>query len=172
MFAALISRSSALHFVDICSGVVHNLIKELIGTLRIILIRKRMPPQLLKKQCFRCNKTFYVYDNRICYCNADCKNKDAYYTKLGLTDPLDKRAVKNHCEICQEAIYHKKKQFCSIPCEKEAKRRASIVKSNSTETKRLVGKTVSYDELNRRSERKRVFGKGSEVSLWLTRDLI
>jgi hypothetical protein len=65
--------------------------------------------------------------------------------------------------------------YCSLQCKKELARKRKEAKTAEDFVKgkhELKGRPIPYAELERRAEIERAFGKGSELRMWLKRDLI
>jgi hypothetical protein len=119
-----------------------------------------------KKFCQRCGKGFLTYEDEMEFCNHDCWAKHEYYKRYPEKDICVTRQGK--CLACGCSLVikgHRSLMFCTDQCKrnhiKNEYTKKSIEKAKSTEkTKR---RKVSYEELNRREEYKRVF----EDDSWL-----
>lgn len=112
--------------------------------------------------CSECRKNFRPANPYQIYCSEQCEN----VKKKILEDKND--AIYNRtCNTCGLSFRRKnetaRQQRCDV-CIREAKResnRECLKKKPKKEKIKKPKKLVSYDELNRREEYKRVYGKGA-----------
>lgn len=116
-----------------------------------------MPRQVLKKMCKRCEKTFFTYENDKEFCTDICQHKKAYAEHFKVKDTPLTYKIKQ-CFHCGE---DSRKKFCNLHCQKQhgKKQRAQAHNDRIKEGKETIRpkrKGISYEELNRRAEWKRV----------------
>jgi hypothetical protein len=132
-----------------------------------------MAPSLLNKYCKRCEKSFFTYDDTMIFCNHTCEGRYKYFERY---PKQDKSKIKEgNCYYCKEPIKRRgvaHLKFCNEHCKKKFINQENRKRSLSNPKTALEGslgnpkrKKVSYDELNRREEHKRVF----EDHSWLYR---
>lgn len=116
-----------------------------------------MPPPVLKKHCKRCEKTYLTYEFDKDFCTDVCKHKHAYAEHFNIKDELTYSI--GNCLYCGE---ESRKKYCNLHCEKahqkEKRVENSITRIKNNDKPRKNG--LSYEELNRRAEWKRVFDDG------------
>ncbi len=117
-----------------------------------------MSPKLLKRVCPRCNKGFHTYTEEMQYCNTQCKVKHEYENMFNLARVL----AKGFCENCGIEIAAGKRVYCSHECRllsQKADRHEEKLRSdaNTPIATKKPRKGMSYEELNRRAEYKRLY---------------
>ena len=118
-----------------------------------------MAPQVLRKNCRRCEKTYHTYLEDMVYCNDGCRTKHEYEKRFGIVKDFGS----NVCSNCGLVIGGTHK-FCNKSCRYAYARSATEVQRNieannkETVVKRNKG-AVSYEELNRRAEHNRLYDK-------------
>lgn len=119
-----------------------------------------MPIQVLKKCCERCGKAFFTYENDKNFCNSNCEAKFKYAQHFNIDEKLIEHD--SVCAFCHEEIHTKgrnKSKFCNKKCERgflNQQSRQKTIDKSLKETDKQKKKSISYDELNRRAEWKRV----------------
>ena len=125
-----------------------------------------MAPSLLNKYCKRCEKSFFTYDDSMVFCNHTCEVRYKYYEKF---PNQDKSKIKEgNCHYCKEQIIRRgvtHLKFCNEHCKKKFVNQENRKRSLGNPKTASKRKKVSYEELNRRAEHKRVF----EDHSWLYR---
>lgn len=122
-----------------------------------------MAPQLFKKYCAFCNKSFLTYENDKIYCNDKCINKQKYRDLAYKNDWKIKycQVKESRCEACSEIISvndgrGRSRKWCNDACRKLAAKRKRMAVSNVTDKKKS-GHPLPYEVLNEIEEKKRVF---------------
>lgn len=123
-----------------------------------------MPQKVLNKVCQRCNKHFLTYEADKNFCTDECKFKKLYCQHFNVKDHNFDAKVKN-CQHCGEISRFK---FCNKHCanayaRKEYKKES--IKKSCEDREKPKRKGISYEELNRRAEWKRL----NDDESWLRR---
>ncbi len=133
-----------------------------------------MPPKLYHFRCKHCNKARQTYDASMQFCTSECQTKFKYYEAMcpiSATVRGQKARLKNHilkaCACCGQETSRRK--FCSDSCHilhrAKLKRDATTARSKEKFLEDKKRKGVSFEELNRQAEWRRVFDDDS----WLNR---
>lgn len=116
-----------------------------------------MAPQVLRKCCVRCGKGFLTHSEELIYCNTTCEGLHKYE----MNRKIKKKYNKHFCLSCGGGLNGVRK-FCDRVC-KNAYNKAEteqdrIIEANKKEAKPSKKRgCLSYEELNRRSEYKRLY---------------
>jgi hypothetical protein len=123
-----------------------------------------MPPQVFNKICERCEKRYLTYEEDKNFCTDNCKFKKIYCEKRKIKDtPLTK--ADKQCKHCGEKT---KTIFCNKQCQYAYDRLRSkqkTVKKSYENRDKSKRRRISFEELNRRSEWKRL----NDDESWLKR---
>ncbi len=116
-----------------------------------------MKNKILRKNCLRCVKNFLTYEEDKVYCNSDCESKAVYEKHFGCVKTF-KDSV---CECCGLRVKGSTK-YCSKDCDNSIRRQKLAEKRELiNKEENILGKSnlkkVSYTELNRRLEYKRLY---------------
>lgn len=121
-----------------------------------------MPISLLKQSCHHCGKSFFTYEQNMEFCNQSCEGKFKYNEAMGNEQP---ERVSISCSYCGEEVIRTTssvgrkntgKVYCNFQCRKNytnEKRRADREQKEPSEKPK---NRISYEELNRRAEIRRV----------------
>jgi len=123
-----------------------------------------MPPPTYKKSCPRCGKGFLTHDNTMEFCNQNCSAKHEYYKMYPHKDASPTREGK--CTCCGAHLNIKGRgflMFCNEHCKRSYTNAENRKKTTAKSSNKPRKKGLSYEELNRRAEYKRVF----EDESWL-----
>lgn len=116
-----------------------------------------MPVPTWRRKCTRCGKGFLTYLEDMVYCNTDCKAKHAYEIQRNYKP---KEYNKHDCLSCGGGLNGNRK-FCDRICRNAYNRAEAqqerIVAANTREKKPRKKGGLSYEELNRRAEYKRLY---------------
>lgn len=116
-----------------------------------------MKSKVWTRDCVRCGKGFLTYLEDMIYCNSLCKGKHEYEKKLKVKTPEFK---KRPCPSCGMGLKGNR-NFCDKVCRNafnraEAQQEKTIA-ANLKEKKPRKKGGLSYKELNRREEYKRLY---------------
>lgn len=108
---------------------------------------------LRKKCCEWCNKSFMTYEENKIFCTDTCIAKKKYSELFYLKKPIQRS---HPCRECGDEILKNGTEFCNHKCRQKYKYK-NLPKKQKDPSKKNNRKAISYDELNRREEYKRVF---------------
>ncbi len=125
-----------------------------------------MAPRLYTFKCKHCNKSRNTYDPDMKFCTPECEGRFKYYETLcpiSQTARSQRDRLKSNilfpCEVCGKET--SQKRFCSFGCSNLHKnttgRNETLERNKETFLKEKQRKGISFEELNRRSEWKRLY---------------
>lgn len=115
-----------------------------------------MPLKPERKNCVHCLRSFLTYEKDKKFCSQDCLVKRAYKVHFGIA----KEYQEKFCKWCGVQIAStNSKAFCDKVCKNKFQVHKRLSKNmNDMEWKeKKKGRKVSYEELNRREEYKRLY---------------
>jgi len=125
-----------------------------------------MPIRLYTFKCKHCNKSRNTYNPEMIFCTSECEGKFKYYETMAPVSTMvanQKARLKKNllfpCEMCGKET--SSKRFCSHECQvlnrRKIGREEALSKTKEQFLKEKKRKSISFEELNRRAEWKRVF---------------
>lgn len=114
-----------------------------------------MVPQVFRKQCPWCARSFNTYEKEKDYCTSEC-NSHEEYARLFPSRSL-KKPESSFCLVC-DLPCQKRSRFCSKAC-KLLSVRVPINEKRSNIDNLRKRRLIPIDVLNKAAEKKRVFDK-------------
>ncbi len=125
-----------------------------------------MPIRLYTFNCKHCNKSRNTYNPDMIFCTSECEGKFKYYETMAPVSKMvanQKSRLKSNllftCEACGKETSNKR--FCSHACVALNRRKigtdSTLAKTKEKFLQEKKRKGISFEELNRRAEWKRVF---------------
>lgn len=126
----------------------------------------KIPMRLYTFKCKHCNKSRNTYNPEMNFCTPECEGKFKYYEIMAPVSKMvanQKSRLKSNilfsCEVCGKET--SSKRFCSNECialnRRKIDRDATLAKTKEKFLEAKKRKGISFEELNRRAEWKRVF---------------
>lgn len=117
-----------------------------------------MSKKVLLKICKRCSVNFNTYEPTLLYCNDNCRKKHIYEIHRG----IEKKIESAPCVNCGRLINKNNHKFyCNKECRKnvtKAEMREEYNLNNFYKPRKRIPKSaISYQELIKRSEYKRLY---------------